>query len=202
MMAKRPDDRPASYDEVLGELERASPARSRPAGFWPRSLAAFLDLIVGGFLSLPAAIAFDGDGNPWLLLYGLVIVPIVLARFATTAGHALLDLEIVPDRVDGKPSLGSAVVRTFVELGPLALGMAIEANVSSSSPWPLEYVSGALIAIGVLYPPIVLAHAAWMSSDARTLWDRAAHTRVRYRVRGRSTRPVPGASTSLPGSQP
>jgi len=183
MMAKRPIDRPASYDEVIGELERANPARSRPAGFWPRAVAAGIDAMASAFLAIPGAILLSSDGNPWIVLYGLVIVPLVIARFATTAGHALLDLEIIQTPGEGRPTLGRAIVRTFAQLGPLTVGVALERNGSRLDLDALEVAGGILIAIGLLYPPIELARASFMASDARTLWDRAGGTRVRYRVR-------------------
>ena len=45
MMAKRPADRPASYDLLIAELDRANPVRSRPTGLWPRLVAALTKTI-------------------------------------------------------------------------------------------------------------------------------------------------------------
>ena len=55
----------------------------------------------------------------------------------------------------------------------------------SNSAWP-----------GVAYPLLELARGALTTADARALWDRAAGTRVRYRLRGTGSLIPTGAPIS------
>ena len=187
MMAKRPADRPASYDDVVAELERASPSRSRPGGFWPRAVAAFLDLLVGGLFTVPFAILTGSEGNHWLTLYLLVIEPLLIWRFGTTTGHTILDLEIVHERDERRPRFGEALVRTFTLLGPFTIGFALQRNGDVFGVGAIEWAGAIVTGLGLLYPLVELARVAILRNDVRTLWDLAGHTRVRYRVRGRVT---------------
>ena len=186
MMAKRPGDRPASYDTLIVELDRASPARSRPAGFWPRAVATVVDLIGAGFLALPLSMMPSGNGNISIALYFLVLAPWMLRRFATTLGHALFDLIIATD--DGA-RLGflRAAVRYLVMGGPLLLGLAFEGIIGGEEYPHLRWIPLLLTAIGLAYPVIELMRVALTTADAATVWDRASRTRVRYRVRGAVT---------------
>ena len=88
MMAKRPADRPASYDELIAELDRANPVRSRPTGLWPRLVAGLVDLILAALVAMPIGV-FAENANIGLGLYFLVLAPLMLRRFGTTPGHAL-----------------------------------------------------------------------------------------------------------------
>ena len=187
MMAKRADDRPASYDELLLDLDRASALRSRPAGFWVRGFAAGLDLVIAGLFSLPWALAFDGgDGSFWILAYALGLIPIVVTRRGTTPGHALLELEIVDERDGSRLSYQRAATRMLVMTAGLILGVLI--GLFAGSTGPLHTVAAAAAIVGVVVLPLELARATWRSPDRRTFWDRAARSRVRYRVGGAGTR--------------
>ena len=65
MMAPEPDARYATYDDLIAELDRATPAVTRPAGIVARGAAVLLDLLV----VVPFAIASE------LVPYSLVIDP-------------------------------------------------------------------------------------------------------------------------------
>lgn len=187
MMAKRADDRPASYDALLLDLDRASALRSRPAGFVVRGFAAGLDLLIAGLFSLPWAIAFDGgDGSFWILAYALGLIPIVVTRRATTPGHALLELEIVDERDGSRLSYQRAATRMLVMTAAVTLGVLI--GLFADSTGPLHAVAAGAAILGIVALPLELARATWRSPDRRTFWDRAARSRVRYRGGGAGTR--------------
>ena len=190
MMAKRPEDRPASYDDVVLELERASPTRSRPAGFWVRALAVGLDMMVAGVMLLPWAMAFDHvDGSVWLIAYALGLVPIAVTRRGTTPGHALLELEIVADRDGRRLSYQQAATRALVMMAGIILAALLEAASRIGPGGRVLAIAAQLAAVaGVVGPLLELARATWRTADRRTLWDRAAGSRVRYRVGGSASR--------------
>ncbi|MEZ4404560.1 MAG: protein kinase [Kofleriaceae bacterium] len=193
MMHKRAADRPASYDELIALLDQANPARTRPAGFWVRGVAMGIDLVCAALVSIPFAVVADGSGNLGLLLYFLVLAPLMVARFGTTIGHALFELTITPARGDGRVRFLRAARRYLTMSAPLALGIALEASATDSTPARAARI--AVTIVGLLYPVIELARAALFSPDAGTLWDRAADTRVRYRSRTSALAPGPTATT-------
>jgi serine/threonine protein kinase len=193
MMAKRPGDRPASYDALIAEFDRANPARSRPAGFVPRTVATVVDLIGAGFLAVPLSMLADGNGNISIALYFLVLAPLMLRRYTTTLGHALFDLTIATDD-GGRLRFLRAALRYLVMGGPLLLGLALEGIIGGEQFPHLRWIPLALTAVGVAYPLIELMRVALTTADAATLWDRASRTRVRYRVRGTIALGAVGAS--------
>ncbi|MBK9031187.1 MAG: protein kinase [Myxococcales bacterium] len=200
MMAKRPFDRPATYDELIDDLDRANPVRSRPAGFWPRAVAGLVDLIGAGLIAVPIGVLLGGNGNLGLGLYFLLLIPLVIRRFGTTLGHALFDLAIVPVR-GARTGFLTAALRYLVMLGPMMAGMAIDRFGDVLESRLLGFVGGAVTFVGFAYPLVELARVALTTADAATLWDRAARTRVRYRVRGSVAIGVSaGALASLPPS--
>ena len=188
MMAKRPLDRYPGYDELIAALDRASPVRTRPGGFWVRSVAAFLDFLVTLIAILPVAILVgDGDQNLALMLVALLLNPLAIARFGSTAGHALLDLEIVDHETGRRPRLRAAMLRGVVQGGPLVLGFALDWLSEQVSSTPLSVIRGVLIAGGFAYGFGELARVSWRTLDKRALWDRVAGTQVRYRLSGTRT---------------
>ncbi len=182
MMAKRPADRPASYDALIAELDRANPVRSRPTGLWPRLVAALIDLIIAALISMPISVIAD-DANVGLGAYFLLLEPWMLRRFGTTPGHSLFETEVVPLHAERTTYMQGAL-RCLTMCGPLMLGLALKAWAELTDSTPLHWVAGALTLGGVAYPLIELARVALTTADARTLWDRVAGTRVRYRLRG------------------
>ncbi|MBL8622383.1 MAG: protein kinase [Myxococcales bacterium] len=194
MMAKRPADRPASYDELIAELDRANPVRSRPTGLWPRLVAGLVDLIIAALVAMPLGL-FVEDANVGLALYFLVLAPLMLRRFGTTPGHALFETEVVPLHRE-RATFVQGALRYLTMTGPLMLGLAIEGWADLADSEPTRWVAGALTVLGVAYPLIELARVALTTADARTLWDRAAGTRVRYRLRGSGSLIPAGAPPS------
>jgi hypothetical protein len=188
MMAKAPEDRFASYDELIAELDRVSAARTRPAGFFVRALAAGLDLLVvsaalgiaTGILSL-----FDRElpENGWLVVLGALYGIVAISRWGTTFGRWLLDLEVTSVTTSERPSLGAAAVRHAMEYGLVSVAMVLSQVHEHTGGTALEIVWLLLGGAGIAWPIFELTKAALMSPDKRTRWDRAAQTMVRYRAR-------------------
>ena len=186
MMAPRPADRFASYDELIAALDTMATSRARPAGFWVRTIATAIDLtaVALPIATLVALIA---------ALTGLAINegPVVLAAFALyqagcthrwgrTAGKALLELEVV--HVDTGHKLGwvDAFRRALALTGPMFVTSCVTgaqelAGYKSMATSVFEMV----VYLSLI---IALAVASARSHGKRALWDRFGHALVRYRT--------------------
>jgi uncharacterized RDD family membrane protein YckC len=186
MMAKRPEDRFASYDELVAELDRINPARTRPAGFWVRGFAAMIDFTLAGFASVPLQLALPHLGLPdvhgAIVVFDLLLAYMTLAtaRWGRTIGRALLEIEVVSVDTGQRPPLGRAALRTAVEYGPLALFQIISPDPGDRGI-SVNLSGGTLAAIVLIGAIGLVVWAAWSRADKRALWDRAAGTMVRYR---------------------
>ncbi len=188
MMAPRPEDRFASYDEMLHAIELTSAVHTRPAGVWARSIATLVDF---GFIAIVVAILLaivDGIGL-WRPTSFAVIVPafalyqvIGLRRWGRTFGKALFELEVVDIARATRPSLAQATRRTLVMVGPPYLvawlrelfalfGIALPTDLG-----PLAFV------LVLAIEGVLLLHASARVAGKRALWDRVSGTMVRYRT--------------------
>jgi hypothetical protein len=184
MMAKRAEDRFASYDELIAELERISPARTAPAGFAVRTIAAGIDL--AGCAALTGVLTLSAGWGARYVAFGaivLVYTTIALARWGQTVGRALLEIEVVSVETGGPPRLRDAFVRTLLELGPPALATGT-ARPHEGLGFVMPLAGGVWIGATVLAAIAVVALASWRRPDRRTFWDRGAGTMVRYRRGG------------------
>jgi uncharacterized RDD family membrane protein YckC/predicted Ser/Thr protein kinase len=188
MMAKRPDDRFASYEELIAELDFVEPSAARPAGAAVRGLTLFLDLIlvliVFGLAMLGfAALGMEPDETLANRLLWLVWLPyqiVTIGRWGATLGQRLVGLEVVVrDRRRGTGAW-RATIRTLVWWGPVVTLLAISDmfEVAGYRFWEQGF-SIAAVALGVI-EVLHLAWVSWRSASGRTLWDRAAGTQVRY----------------------
>ncbi|MBL9020256.1 MAG: protein kinase [Myxococcales bacterium] len=195
MMAPAPADRFASYDELLRALELASATHTRPAGFWARAIAGGVDVLVAGTVVSAALLlgevltGYELDSNfvPIIALfavYGLVCT----ARWGTTLGKALFELEVVEVATGVRPSWRVAVKRTaLVFTVPLALGLfTLIARHVDLGPKLVRDLTGGLTGLWFPICGLVLVHAALRVPGKRAPWDRLAGTVVRYR-RGDAT---------------
>jgi serine/threonine-protein kinase len=185
MMAKRPEDRFASYDELVAELDRISPSRTRPAGFWVRGFAATIDFMIAGFASVPLQLALTHANlqvHGAIVLFDLLILyaTIATARWGRTIGRALLEIEVVSVDTGQRPTVGRAALRTVVEYGPIALFQVITPDPSDRGI-SVNLSGGTLAAIVLIAAIGLVVWAAWSRADKRALWDRVAGTMVRYR---------------------
>lgn len=192
MMAKRPEDRFAGYDELIDELERVSPARTRAAGAWVRGLAALIDVIVIALAQAPAQVIATQldrqfEANIVIAVVAPLYVAIALSRWGTTIGRWLLDLEVVTVPGLHRPSLVRALVRHAVQFGPLTAAVLLGDLADRVDSGPLDAIATALAIGGLLWGFGELTRASLRTPDKRTRWDRAAGTMVRYRSHTRST---------------
>jgi hypothetical protein len=187
LLAKRPEDRFASYDDLIEAFEQASPETRRPAGAWVRIFASALDLVaVLAVLSLADLAVGDRlppplrDAAIWLgwMIYEIAIV----ASVGRTLGKMALEIEIVPEARGGRVTAWQAVVRFVTKLGPIFVGLGI---VQALQEWRNPVIGPLALAIGAVgivltVMPLAGLLLALMRADRRTWWDRASGTRVRY----------------------
>jgi len=188
MMAPSPADRYASYDELLHALELASVAHTRPAGFWARTIAAGLDLVIVmigvAFVEWLVALLTDREGpNAGPIFTGaLLYTTVVVARWGKTPAKALFELEVVDLATGARPSWRQSALRALVMLGPPTM-LAWTSSLAHELASPLisdltGIVAGAWFGLcGAL-----LLHAAARVPGKRPPWDRVAKTMVRYRT--------------------
>ncbi len=199
MMAKRPADRFAGYDELIGAVEQISARISRPAGFWVRCAALAIDFFLVLLLLLPLSIAVSSflPGNA----LDDILFPITAAlysiachaRWGRTAGKALLEIEVV--REDGS-RLGWARsgLRWLAQWGLTYTSSAIltimshEANTTRPAgssgiafTSPADLVIIPLLLIIMIVPLVGGAIRSAFAEGKRAPWDRFSHTLVRYR---------------------
>ena len=179
MMAKLPDDRFQSYDELLAAIDEAL----RPAPrIVPRVAAFALDVIVVGALGSP----FWNHLAPALRLsIGLGVLGTLFAvctgLFGRTPGMMALSLELVR-KGGGKVGIVRAALRAAAQLGPAVIA-ALLLNWSFTSHFYVVQLAFLML----FYGPLIATGAVIMLDwERRTLGDFVAGTRVRYRVRPQS----------------
>jgi uncharacterized RDD family membrane protein YckC len=197
MMAARPEDRFASYDDLLRAIELASLAHTRPAGFWARSLALAIDCLIMAVITGITTLAVYGanrsssDGEQAngidvdLSMFPLLLVYTTLAtwRWGATAGKALFELEVVDMETGGRPRFTRALRRSLVMFGaPLAAKLVLYVFGERNSEDPVYQITEIVQLIVVFFGPILLAWASLRVSGKRTAWDRLSGTMVRYRT--------------------
>lgn len=199
MMAPRPEDRFASYDELLRALELASVAHTRPAGFWVRGVATAVDLMLVGLAMVLAQAVREvlGLGNADIdmgrlgLVIGALYAAASIARWGTTAGKALLELEVVSVATSRRPSWGQALRRELLLVAaPVACSWIDYAVDAVPLPLPTGLFDG--LAVGSIACLIaLLLYASARVPGKRAAWDRATGTMVRYRTTRGRTGPDP-----------
>ena len=187
MMAKRADERFASYDALVAELERISPARTRPGGLWVRAIAAFIDMMVLVVALAPVHLLLDVwdrevPGELALALAGPLYTAVGLSRWGTTVGRWLLDLEVVTVGTLARPSVARALARHLVEYGPLSAAIVLGIAQRETPGETVDFLAAMLALAGIIWGVGGLARAAIVTPDKRTVWDRVAGTMVRYRT--------------------
>jgi len=187
MMATAPGDRFASYDELLRAIDLASATHTRPAGFLVRLIARSID---GLFLVLLIAAAMALISGSDKSVNGSVILPLLLAfsavttaRWGTSLGKALFELEVVDIDTGTRPGWRRTALRELWIAIPLLVGWGSELALDQLAlpAWARE-VTGLLPLLGVVVVVAQLGYAALRVPGKRAVWDRRAHTQVRYRT--------------------
>lgn len=192
MMAKRPGDRFASYEELLAALDQLSPNRTREAGFWVRFAAAAFDFVFALFLALPLTGIWDylvskplhrESASGWLPFLLCAFYEIAQhARTGQTWGKRLFEIEVVRTDGAGRVGWGRAALRFFVQWG-ISIGALF--GLSMVDDWKLpdsvELVVYAVLLILLFCGPLGLGAIAMRRMRGGTVWDAVARTRVLYR---------------------
>jgi hypothetical protein len=194
MMAADPAKRFQSYDELLSALDAASLDRTRPAGFWVRGTASFIDLLLVGLLLGLVELGLSLLGREihsdfvlWPI--GLVYSVLAIKRFGATLGKALFELEVVAYPTGERPTWRHAIVRQAVEIGPVMFGSIVEQALRETGVitrgWPsiAMKVFGGVVMVGTVG---VLLYASLRVVGKRAPWDRLSGTMVRYRTTRRT----------------
>ncbi len=120
LLAKSPDERYATHEELMAALEAAAPEAIEYAGFWTRGAAVVIDSAIASAL---VALLYA----PGIVVY-LSYVIIGHAFFGQTLGKRAMRIEV--RRLDGRYlGLGRTLIRTAATLwGPIFLGILILFN--------------------------------------------------------------------------
>jgi hypothetical protein len=188
MMAAKPEDRFADYDELLRAIELASSAQTRPGGFWVRAIAMgidfFLVTITIQLLLALVGLVTDQELPDGLLQFSLfaVYLAVATARWGRTAGKAIFELEVVDIATTQRPSLARTTRRTLVMLGLPTLVAWISAPLDWFDRELPNWLSGAAIGGYIALGVLLLFYASARTAGKRPPWDRIAGTMVRYRT--------------------
>jgi len=180
MMAKRPEDRFAAYDDLIAALERLSPRITRPAGVVVRGCALAIDFAAISLLTIPFE-RFVSFAVPWLPIIAVAYSIVAHGRWGRTLGKAMLEIEVVPANRAGRIGMALAARRFLLQWGMT--------YVFGGAGLVLELTLGYWGAIGYLLaalPPPVFGLFAGATEGKRAWWDVHAGTQVRYRQKGPS----------------
>jgi hypothetical protein len=187
MMAARPADRFASYDDLLRAIENVSAQYTRPAGVWVRSIAFLIDLLI---LTIIASITFGLIGSddrdiPMgpIAMTGLSILALFLiVRWGTTPGAALFELEVIDVRTGKRPGWRPAILRVLWSYGPIVVLAWLEvAAVKWHGPEVVTDLTKVASVAWMILILVRLIHASLRVPGKRTPWDLRSDTMMRYR---------------------
>ncbi len=188
MMAARPEDRFASYDELLRAIDLVSAAHTRPGGFLARALATGLDflivgLVVGGVLEAARALGLGNrEDVPPMLLAFAAYQALAVARWGRTAGKAVFELEVVDITTLARPSRRVAIRRALALAGVPALASWTHEALRLAGLTRASELAGAVSILAILLGGCLLLHASLRVAGKRAVWDRLSGTMVRYRT--------------------
>nr|MBA3819518.1 protein kinase [Deltaproteobacteria bacterium] len=188
MLAARPEDRFASYDELLRAIELASMAHTRPGGFWARSIATAIDfgfvmLVVSIVMSVAQLVGMppvESTAIGFFTLFGYQVLTV--ARWGQTLGKAIFELEVVDLETSRRPGLARATRRSLAMLGVPALAIVAAEAFGFLELRLATQLALAVMGFAIFVGLASLLYASARISGKRALWDRAAHTMVRYRT--------------------
>ena len=190
MLAARPEDRYASYDELLRAIELASGAQTRPGGFWVRLMATGVDVALVSLVVELAINAFElasayvvvQEEPVWFTVLALYLV-LATARWGRTAGKAIFELEVVDVTTTERPRFRVALRRTLAMFGlpVVAMWTLLAADHLLATPI-VGRIAVALIVFSIVTGVLLLFYASARVAAKRAWWDRYAGTIVRYRT--------------------
>jgi hypothetical protein len=112
---------------------------------------------------------------------------VAIHRWGTTAGKALLELEVVSVTTSQRPTWGQSARRQLLFASvPFAFIVADYAVEHIPLPLPNDLFD-LLTAVAIVVMGFMLVHASLRVPGKRTPWDRVSGTMVRYRTGRGST---------------
>ncbi|HUS31463.1 MAG TPA: protein kinase [Kofleriaceae bacterium] len=187
MMASKPKDRFASYDDLLRAIENVSTQYTRPAGVWVRAIAFGIDItLLTIILSITLSLIGANDKDvPMgaLLMPLLALVDMLLTvRFGSTPGSALFELQVVDVRTGARPGWRAALLRIAWSYGPLILLDWVALLYKPlHAPDRLQDLTKVAYVAWMVMVAYRLVHASLRVPGKRAPWDRRSNTMVRYR---------------------
>ena len=189
LLKPQPDQRPGSYEAMLGAMSVLRPRSFPDSGFLPRCMAWYVDnAMLFALLALPAFIAASATGSTlWnfsdahpiistLLALAVLPVPllgqILLARWGTSPGKRLFRIRIVDDH-GLQPRRSILVLRAAFQLLPIWALAAVSLVGNLHLFWlitPIVWISSGLLVLDAL--------TGLLPQRGRTLHDRIAGTHV------------------------
>ena len=209
-LAKRPEDRFESYDDLAAALEPYASWSPSAATVGRRLLAGTIDLTLLTFFLAPAAAALlvtrsaGFDRRVWIAqltvsaIVSFLYYALSEARWGATIGKAVMGLTLV-DAQSGPPGLLAASLRAGLFLGPSIIS-AIASTVSA--PVTVDVVRGSITQWGVVqwatyWPILALLFATARRRNAYAgLHDLLSRTRV-VTFASRSTRSARASAAFL-----
>ena len=191
MMAPSPAARFASYDELIRAIELTSVEHMRPAGFWVRSMATGVDLLIALLAALVISMALKlfvsrgvSDNTMMLMILPIHIGlgALLIVKRGRTLGKSLFELEVVDTATGNRPRLAGAMIRVGLPMAVLFLAGLVGA-VLSAFGYKLHGIADALLIVVSCSPPLALLWASLRSLGKQAPWDRVSGTMVRYRTR-------------------
>lgn len=190
LMAKEPDARYASYDELIHDLEKAAPEDVTYAGFWLRSVAFGLDALLAA--AVIAVVGWSGA------IVHLLHVAFGHAWRGRTMAKYLLNIQV--QRVDGGAlKLGRSCVRTLAASWlPLLAGIVVATTegmpelksiIERLRPGEMYELRNLAVALMISHGFLSLLYGAGLVLAAfhphkRALHDLICGSAVVYRLRG------------------
>ena len=190
LLAKKPEDRYETYEDLIAALEEAAPRRTSYAGFWTRGAAVILDtLLAGGLIAL--------IGWPGVVIH-LVYVTIGHAFWGQTLAKYFLKIRV--QRKDGRRiGLWRSALRTMISLWAPVLAFATIglyeggaqalSTLEELSPQELDRVQDLVTAIAISNGFMTLLYFSGLAVAAfhrhkRALHDLVVGSVVVYRLPG------------------
>ncbi|MEO7093409.1 MAG: protein kinase, partial [Polyangiales bacterium] len=176
MMCKKAEERHATYDELIAELEAAAPEAVSYVGFWARGVTGALDLVLAG--ALIAVL-----GWPGLVIHQIYVV-IGTGLFGQTLAKWAMKAEV--QRTDGRRlGLPRALARSIAALWmPILVGTLtlvtrgkdhLRAGIEKMGPTEIAELKSVLLAVYVSHAILTLLYFAGLALAAFHPKKRAAH---------------------------
>ena len=180
LMAKTPEQRFQSYDELLQALHEASPRALRPVGLTTRLGAALIDLVIAS-LGVWGLLTLLGPEHEHVarMIYPLYMIT-MMALHRRTLGMWLLNLELRDERGE-RPSTSRAMARLVAQVWALwpilGAGLIVWALYGAHDPQDAQALNQGGAPLGILVYVIFIA--VMLTLQLLSVWMIALHPHKR-----------------------